>query len=199
MKLRSLLVALCFCLAPAGLVAQSTGTSIQPAAGLPSTINVFLDCSYMCDFDFVRTEIPYVNWVRDRADADVHLLITAQSTGGGGMEMVLNFIGLRAFAQSADTLKYVSSVDATADDRRKGYTRVIKAGLVRYLARTAAADRLVVSLAPVSQTAAPAAASARDPWHAWVLSLSANANVNGEKTYKGLYGWSEFSANRTTE
>ena len=44
---------------------------------------VFLDFNARnCDFDHFRREIPWVNWVRDRKDGDIHLLITQQRTGG---------------------------------------------------------------------------------------------------------------------
>src|SRR5688572_28752630 len=81
--------------------AQDPGS--PPSAGVPATINVYIDCNF-CDFDFIRTEVPYVNWVRYRAVSDVHLLATSQNTGGGGQEYVFNFIGLRGFAQTIDTL-----------------------------------------------------------------------------------------------
>ena len=169
-----------------------------PAANLPATINVFLDC-YFCDFDFIRTEVPYVNWLRDQASADVHLLATSQATGGGGSEYVFNFIGLRGFANKVDTLKFVASGNATSDDRRKGYTRVIKTGLVPFLSRTAIAERLTISLSPLaSGAAAPQTNAQRDPWHAWTFTISANANMSGEKSYKGLYGYYYGQASRIT-
>jgi hypothetical protein len=173
-------------------------TSQPPASSLPATINVFLDCGF-CDFDFVRTEIPYVNWMRDRADADVHLLVTTQSTGGGGVEFVLNFIGLRNFSRTVDTLKYVSSVNATDDDQRRGYTRTIKTGLVPFLAKTAVADRLQITVAVPASGGAQAAAAKTDPWHGWVMTLSANSFTNGEKSYTFLNGYGYGEAKRITE
>ncbi len=44
---------------------------------------VFLDCR-ACDFNYLRQEIQFVDYVRDRTDADVHVLATTQGTGGGG-------------------------------------------------------------------------------------------------------------------
>ena len=73
---------------------------IVGAAGVDNpAVNVFLDCGYRCDEDYLRTEITYVNWVRDRAVADVHLLVTTQSTGGSGLEYTLAFIGQSRFAR----------------------------------------------------------------------------------------------------
>ena len=54
-----------------------------PAAAGP--IRIFIDCNNTpCDSDFFRTEISFVEHVRDRQNADVHLLMTGQSTGSGG-------------------------------------------------------------------------------------------------------------------
>lgn len=38
-------------------------------------VRVFLDCS-SCFQDFVRTELLFVDDVRDRTEADVHVLVT---------------------------------------------------------------------------------------------------------------------------
>jgi hypothetical protein len=198
MTVRRTLLALAAIFAVASPSGAQDPNSQPPATNRPATINVFLDCN-SCDFNFVREEIPYVDWVRDRTVADVHLLVTTQGTGGGGTEYVLNFIGLRAFAQTVDTLKYVASVNATDDDRRRGQTRVIKAGLVPFLSRTALADRLTITVAPAAANA-PAAQTGpqRDPWHAWVFTLSSNGYTSGEKSYKFFNGYFYGYASRTT-
>lgn len=58
----------------------------QPTAS-PSTVRVFIDCTNTpCDQDFFRTEMAFVDHVRDRQNADVHILLNGQSTGSGGRE-----------------------------------------------------------------------------------------------------------------
>ncbi|MDH3422788.1 MAG: hypothetical protein OEN00_07325, partial [Gemmatimonadota bacterium] len=55
---------------------------------------VYLDCQGGgCDFTYFRTEIPWVVWVRDQVDSDVHIIFTRQDTGAGGREYVMDFIG----------------------------------------------------------------------------------------------------------
>src|SRR5690606_8968698 len=49
----------------------------------PERLAVFLDCGF-CDERFIRQEMTYVDYVRDRVVADVHVLVTRQNTGGGG-------------------------------------------------------------------------------------------------------------------
>ena len=73
-----------------------TASGQEPPAVTPvrDAIRMFLDCNYSCDEAFLRKEITFVDWMRDRKDADVHVLVTTQSTGGGGTEFTLKFIGL---------------------------------------------------------------------------------------------------------
>ena len=59
--------------------------SSQEESSRPDALRVFLDCA-SCDENYIRTEITFVNYVRDRTLADVHVLITTQATGGGGTD-----------------------------------------------------------------------------------------------------------------
>lgn len=183
-----------------GLSLWATPATSQSNAGTSAPIRVFLDCGASgCDFDYLRTEIPYVDYVRDRAVASLHVLVTTQSTGSGGIEHTLTFIGLRNFAGITDTLTYVSPQSSSVDDRRKGIAQTLKLGLVRYLARTASADRVQVSFAPASSTTSTLAASTRDPWNYWVFQTRASGNFSGESSqhFASLYG--TVSANRVTK
>ncbi len=181
----------------AGSSHAQAGSTAPPQ--IPQTITVFLDCGY-CDGDFMRTEISYVNWVRDRTVADVHILVTAQGTGGGGTAFTLAFLGQRAFGAVSDTLTYASPTNSTSDEQRRGLLTTIKAGLVRYLVRTSAAPRLQVSLSrPPGSGSTTQTAPKNDPWHAWVFRIGANGYTSGEKTYKSLSSFTNLSASRTTE
>lgn len=103
----------------------ATAHAQQPAADtVQQTLAVYLDCETSgCDFDFFRTELTMVNWVRDRQAADVHILVTTQPTGAGGREHVATFIGLRRFAGLTDTLKDVSEPAAAEDAHRRALAK----------------------------------------------------------------------------
>ncbi len=80
--------------------AAQAPTTAATASAAPDTsqagaIRAFLDCqSRGCDFDFMRDQIRWVNWVRDRLFADVQLLVTSLRTGAGGTEYTVTAIGL---------------------------------------------------------------------------------------------------------
>jgi hypothetical protein len=175
---------------------------LAPAAGsaqeLKERLRIFLDCP-PCDFDYVRTELRFVDYVRDRADADVHVLVTSQSTGAGGSEYTLTFIGRGAFDGATDTLHHHSSRDDTPDLRRQGLTRALKLGLVRYAAATRVGQLLDITLREDS-TGAPAPAEAeRDPWNFWVFSIRGNGFLNGESQQGFSEVFGSVTANRVTD
>ena len=168
-----------------------TGQAARSAA-----VRVFLDCptSY-CDFDFFRTEITFVTYVRDRQDAQVHILLTTQNTGAGGTEFTLAFIGLRDFAGVVDTLRYASPPAATDDEVRREIVKRLRLGLIRYAARTPVASQIEISY----DVPAPTAAQVHDPWNYWVFRARLNGNFDGEKSYRSRNLNGNVQADRVTE
>jgi hypothetical protein len=183
------------------LMFAATGAAQQPAVPpTTSTISVFLDCpNIACDEDYIRTEIVAVNWVRDRSVADVHVLATGQDTGAGGREFTLNFIGLRGFGGVNDTLRFTLPPSFTPEERRVGLVRVLRLGLVRYVARTAAADKITISLGtPVAGAGAQTSTKA-DPWNAWVFRVGTDGGYEAEELFRAYRFNGRFNANRVTQ
>ena len=182
------------------IVACLLPRSIARAQAEARPFNVFLDCSgFFCDEEFFHTEIVSVNWVRERTVADVHVLATSQPTGGGGTHYTLAFIGQHKFEGIGDTLSYVAPQSNTSVETRGALSRTIQLGLVRYLARTTSAERLVVTYTAARTGDSSSAAPTRDPWNAWVFSLSSNGNGSREESYSSLYVNGRIGANRITE
>ena len=178
-----------------------TPAQVPPSApASEGTLRVFFDCSsFLCDFDFFRREIDWVDYMRDRQDADVHVLVATQPTGGGGTEFTLRFIGQRRFAGRDNVLRYASRQTDSEDQVRRGLLRVLKAGLVPYAVETPAGERLQIGYtAQPTATAAPALPE-RDPWNYWTFSVGVNGFFNGEQTYNTMNLNGSASANRTTE
>jgi len=163
-------------------------------------VKVFIDCSgfWDCDSAYFRTNLTYVDHVRDRAVADVHILITGQSTGSGGNEATLSFIGLGPFARVDDLLRYVTPPNSASDAVRSGLIQKIKLGLMRYVAHSSSADSLTVG-ANAPSKASEAKKPTHDPWNYWVMRVSLDGSVNGEKSSKSQSYYGGASANRTTE
>ena len=161
-------------------------------------VRMFLDCNFHCDENFLRQEITFVDWVRDRATADVHVLVTTQETGGGGTEYTVKFIGLTRFAAVEQTLRHISTNTSTADETRRGILEVLKRGLVRYASESPAAGRLRITVADPEKAAAKADPK-NDPWNLWVFRTSIGGDMSGERSNKSRSLRGSASANRTTD
>jgi hypothetical protein len=172
-----------------------TPPQAQAAQTQSPLLRIFLDCNE-CDTEYLRQNVLFVDYVRDRTVADVHLLVTTQSTGGGGLEWTLKFIGVGRFAGQDRTLIFTTSQDATSDDQRKEFARVFKLGSVGYAADTLAAPKLDVTY--TAPEAGAAAAPTADPWNYWVFRINGGGNANGEKTSQSRSFRVSFGASRTT-
>jgi hypothetical protein len=104
---------------------------------------VYLDCT-RCDKDYIRTEIVWVNYVRDRKEADIHVLGTLLRTGSGGWEYTFEFIGQKDFSGLKHTLIYASNGTDTGDEIRQGYVEVLKRGLFPYILHSPIAKYITI-------------------------------------------------------
>lgn len=160
-------------------------------------LRVFLDCQDLhCDFDYVRREITWVNWVRDRNVADVHVLGTQQHTGSGGRSVAFVFIGLGRYAGREDTLRFNLGASATDTERRDGIVRVLGLGLAPFAAHTPAGTDLSVTYAG-GET--PRNGAVHDKWNYWVFRTSVNGSINGESQQRGYSISADVTANRVTD
>ncbi len=158
------------------------------------TINVFIDCP-PCDMDYIREEISFINHVRDRKEADVHVLVTGEDTSSGGFEATIYFIGQRDYEGKNDTLIFIGDPTMTEDEIRLGGVRVFKQGLFLYLKKMPIIEKLDIIYSGLSQEPA----KEKDPWNNWVFSLRGNLFANGEQSYKSMNGSGGFAVGRTTE
>jgi hypothetical protein len=152
---------------------------------------VFLDGSGVGS-DYVRTEIPFVNYVWDQKSADIHILTTALSSGSG-TEYQIEFIGLGKYKDIHFTLVYFADRLATYDEYRAGYVRILKKGLMPFASRTPVEDMLSISF---KEKAAPL--PMKDPWKGWIFGLNLSGSMSGEETYKSSSFRGGFSINRVT-
>lgn len=167
---------------------EDTTVNIKPE-DMPK---VYLDC-FLCDENYIKTEITYVNYVRDPNIADVFILVTTLSTASAGTEYTLTFYGKNRFAGMNDTLVFISKPNETPDNVREKLTHYIKIGLSRYAVKTSVGEYLQVNYnRPV------ATPKIVDKWNNWVFSIYANSNFNGEKSYKNTYWNGGVSASRVT-
>jgi len=161
-------------------------------------IKVFLDISEI-DNEHIKREIPFIDYVRDRKQAQIHIMMTTQLTGSGGKEYSLFFIGQEEFNGQNATLIYVSKQDDTEEVIRSGIIKVLKAGLIPYVVKTPSfKDIDIFYQKKTMQNKRDAPTDVIDKWDSWVFNINANSVFGGEEStsYYSLYG--SFSADRVT-
>jgi hypothetical protein len=152
-------------------------------------LNVFMEAN-----DFIRREIPYVNYVRDMKDAGIYIISTSQHTGSGGHEYTYFLVGQHQFTGMRDTLTCVTSPDETSETQRTKQVNTLKMGLMRYVAKTPLAGYFKIDFTEPMSTSV-----STDRWNSWVFRGSFNGHMNGQKSYKSRYLSGNLSASRVTE
>lgn len=160
----------------------------------PETVNIFLDCSN-CDDEYLRQNITFINYVHDRKDADVHILITVEDSGAG-KSYKIQYIGLNRYAGKDYILDFGSSSTDTIDESRQRLARNFTFGLLPYVTDKEIADHIKVVYTEQQNTPN---GKTQDPWNYWVFRISTNSSTRGEEKNKTIYGNASVSANRTTE
>ena len=175
-------------------------THAQTKSKNKDEVKVFVDCNAWCDMSYIKTEVNYVDFVPDRFVANVYVLITSQSTGSGGNELILSFSGQEIFKGMQDTLKFYRTSVETDAEYRDNLVRYLKLGLTRFIALTSLAQKLnITATVSKNETAVNAASLKKDKWNAWIFNIGADGNINSDDFSKS-HRWSlRISANRVTE
>ncbi len=202
MNIRGTIVRACtvLVLAAPEIAAQQAAAPAK-ARDTTSALRVFLDCTRYCDTDYIRTEIPWVDYMRDRADAQLQVLVTQEATGGGGSQYTMHFIGLREWAAITYSLQYNASPNDSQDAIRRGITRVLQIGILPYVARTPVGQRLSISVPAAGGPGSDAAPTmpTHDPWNYWNFRIQFDGFGNGESASNNENLRGSVSANRTTD
>ncbi len=180
------------------ILLASSPASAQTGAS-PSSIRVFLDCQFNCDTQYIREELPIVDFVTEPTQADVHILHVRQTTAAGGALITLTFLGQRTYSAMKDTLTYSTIADATSDEQRRSLLHNLTIGLTRYIARAGLADKLLVSAVKPTAEEQSVSSIEADPWNYWSFSIGGSGNINGQASTKFVRRRANLSANRTTE
>ena len=183
----------------ATLAAAATLLALEQSQTAGGTrLKVFLDCSSDdCHSDYLREEVEFVEYVRDRNDADVHVLITSAETGARGLEFTLAFIGQGTFASTTRTLRVTTAVSDSEDSVRRALQSALTLGLLAYVASDRVPPGLAVTAELGAEPSQPAPAD-DDPWNRWIVSLNGNGSIDSEESTSEEEWGLSISADRIT-
>lgn len=183
-------VLLLICFIAENTKAQESNT--EPDSLRKNAVRLFIDCQH-CDMDYIRREIPYVNYVRDVKEAQVYVLETRQSTGSGGSKYTFNFLGQKEFEGLNDTLVYASRPDDPRDQTREGRTQMLRMGLMRYVAKTP-----IFKEVQIRHTGRSVPEEVIDKWNYWVFEFETRPRFELEESLKEMSFRNSVSAVKIT-
>ena len=166
--------------------------------------NVFFDCDGRdCNSEYYRTEINWVNWVRDREVADVHVIMTSVTTGSGGREYQIELIGSRDYDGYEDTTLLQAFSTDTDRERLDALTHTLGISIARFANESG--FRGIVTLQGFDVTGGGPGGSrlvsqeeVDDPWNLWFFRFNGSSNLDGEQTRSSLRLNSSLSASRVS-
>jgi len=152
-------------------------------------INVYMEnaSSYM------KREVPFINYVRDREDADLIVLGTFQPTGSGGGEYTFFVDGKRGYSGVKDTVRFNTFPDETDEEIRQKGVRTLKMGLMKYMINTPLASYIDINFTePIEEEVST------DKWDNWIFTTRLRGTLQGQQSADSRELESSFNAGRTT-
>ncbi|MDG5768091.1 hypothetical protein QA596_11520 [Balneolales bacterium ANBcel1] len=152
----------------------SNASAEKPARTLSSfevKPSLYLDCQ-QCDYNYIREHIRFVNYVRDRQQADIHVFITTTPTGDGGRQYEFSFIGRGTYSDIRFDFTRLTGRDMTDSQIREHVKQAIEMGLAPFMIQTPIGDRFDLQFHGVDEDLFPDIA-VDDPWNHWVFEIYA--------------------------
>ena len=174
------------CMLPSNAVAQETNGALK----------VYLDCNN-CFGDYIREEVDIVEYVRDPAEADVHIIVSRSDTGSGGIERSIALIGVGRFKGLDFKSRAISQSGDTEDTQRQRLATAITIGLLNYLSTDGVKGGLTVEVTRAAQTGQSGVVV--DPWNFWVMSVQGSVATRGEESSRQLDLGADLGADRITD
>ena len=159
-------------------------------------LRVFLDCGG-CNFSIIQNEVPFINYVRDPAQAQIHVLVNWQNTGSGGRLYNFEFIGREEFRRKNQTLTFTSLQTDTDIKRQEGIAKVLMMGLMPYVSQTNLADQ--IKIVYDGKKVNNILQETIDPWDNWVFSIDLRGGYDAEENNNSFELENWISGNRVTE
>ncbi len=156
--------------------------------------NVYIKC-WQCDMTRMKREIDYINYVIQRQDADVVVIVTNQSTGTGE-KVSIYFEGQREYSSLQDTLSLDlkdTETESVIDDK---IISKIKQGLLPFFLKSPLASKITYEIGVEKEKAVEKIV---DPWNSWVFSTSLRGSFSGSSSTDRLSVYGNINANRITE
>lgn len=156
---------------------------------------VFIEGIHL-DFDFMRRNMKFIDFVNDPAVSDVHIIINNRISGSGGQVYSLMYTN-KTFENLSDfTLTCTTASSDTHEERRKIITNAISMGLMPFVNQTEVSKKISVRYRGKEETQQ---VQTDDPWNNWTFRGDFNGSVDLEESRKNFNYLYNLRADKVTE
>ena len=148
------------------------------------------------DFDFMRRNMNFVDFVNDPAVSDVHIIITKRISGSGGLVYSLMYTS-KTFENIGDfTLTCTTASSDTHEEERKIITDAITMGLMPFINQTKISSNIAIRYNEEEETQI---VEIVDPWNSWIFRGDLTGSMDLEESRKSFRYSFNLRADKVTE
>ncbi|WP_297088119.1 hypothetical protein [uncultured Draconibacterium sp.] len=164
-----------------------------------SKLKVFVEGN-VTDFNYIRNNISFVDFINDAYSSDVHVIVTRKSTGSGGKHYYILFNSNTINSIDEFELNCITNFQDSRDDIRYKLTECLKSGLLVCSNEKQLFYTVNVNTnGYIADSQNPVSTENHDYWNNWVFNIGLNGGFNAEERRKNYEYETFFEANRITE
>lgn len=160
-------------------------------------LKVFVE-GWLPDFNFLRSQMPFVDFVNDPQSSDVHVIVTSKRTASGGNHYYLLFNPVTISSLGEITLNCITSFQDTEDDKRNRFSESMKSGILIF-ANEKKLNYKIQVIEDQTTVKNSSDSSSVDPWNNWIFNIRVNGGLEAEEQKKAFEYETSFEVNRETE
>jgi len=157
-------------------------------------LKIFVDCQTSCYQTFLKQNLKGVEFVRDPHDADVYILINAETNGSGGDTYYIETEGQKQYEGIKEKITFNTHADMQDEEIREKLLKYLKLVLARYWAAGGMDDLFDIHIREAS-----APVKIEDKWNNWVFRIGMNAYGSGDSNYSNIHTSTSLSARQVKE
>lgn len=148
------------------------------------------------DFDYMRRNMKFVDFVNDPAVSDVHIIISARRSGSGG-EVYSLMYNNKTFENLSDFIITCTTASSdTHEEIRSIITNTISQGLMPFVSQTEASEKVVIRYNGKEEATET---QEIDPWNHWTFRGDFNGDIKLEESRKDFNYFLNLRADKVTE
>lgn len=161
-----------------------------------ASANIFLDCRF-CENNYLREAIPYIHYVRNKEDANVHVLVTRMQAANMSSQYTFDFIGKGDLSHIQHQLTFVAPPNSPRQTIREGIATKIETGLLPFWIENGKIKELEIKVE--SKEAEDSVEEKKDKWDNWIFEIGGGGSLSKESNKENFRVWGRIRANRVTE